>query len=105
MLLTGTEEAFGALHEAFVGGHTSRGPILQQLIGLRDAKAIPLLCYVLNHTPPSRKLVPVHAQIIEALGSLAAHPDSISTLRLVLYRGEWWAHSAPLPCDGRPPPP
>jgi len=33
----------------------------------------------------------VHAQIIEALGSLSAHPDSTGALRLVLHRGEWWA--------------
>jgi HEAT repeat protein len=91
IVLIGTEEAFAVLEQALVGGDTSRGTILQQLIGLRDDKAIPLLCYVLNHTAPSRKLVPVHAQIIEALGSLAGHPNSISTLRLVLYRGEWWA--------------
>jgi HEAT repeat protein len=33
----------------------------------------------------------VHAQIIEALGTLAAHQDSLGTLRTILYRGEWWA--------------
>ena len=33
----------------------------------------------------------MHAQIIEALGTLAAHQDSLRTLRTILYRGEWWA--------------
>ena len=91
IVLIGTEEAFAVLEQALVGGNTSRGTILQQLIGLRDDKAIPLLCYVLKRTAPSRKLLSVHAQIIEALGGLATHPDSTSTLRSVLYRGEWWA--------------
>src|SRR5258705_7975346 len=91
IVLIGTEEAFAVLEQALVGGNTSRGTILQQLIGLRDDKAIPLLCYMLKRTAPTRKLLAVHAQIIEALGSLAAHQDSTSTLRSVLYRGEWWA--------------
>jgi len=91
IVLIGTDEAFAVLEQALMGGDASRGTILQQLIGLRDDKAIPLLCYVLDHTSPRRKLVPVHAQIIEALGSLGAHPASTNTLRAVLYRGQWWA--------------
>ena len=87
----GTEEAFAVLEHALVGGNASRDTILQQLIGLRDDKAIPLLCYVLNHTSPRGKLVSLHAQIIEALGNLKAHPDSTRALRTILYRGEWWA--------------
>ena len=87
----GTDEAFAILEKALVGGAASRDTILQQLIGLREDKAIPLLCYVLNHTSPRGKLVSVHAQIIEALGSLPAHKDSTRTLRNILYRGEWWA--------------
>jgi HEAT repeat protein len=61
------------------------------LIGLRDDKAVPLLCYVLSHTAARGKLVVVHAQIIEALGNLAAHPDSTRTLTVILHRSEWWA--------------
>ena len=87
----GSEEAFAVLEKALVGGSASRDTILQQLIGLRDDKAIPLLCYVLNHTSPRRNMVSVHAQIIEALGTLAAHRESTRTLRAILYRGEWWA--------------
>ena len=87
----GTEEAFAVLEKALVGGNASRDTILQQLIGLRDDKAIPLLCYVLNHTAPHGNMVSVHAQIIEAIGNLAAHQESTRTLRTILYRGEWWA--------------
>jgi hypothetical protein len=87
----GTEEAFAVLEKALVGGAAARDTILQQLIGLRDDKAVPLLCYVLNHTSPRGKLVSVHAQVIEALGSLPAHKETTRTLRNILYRGEWWA--------------
>jgi HEAT repeat protein len=87
----GTDEAFAVLETALVSGSASRETILQQLINLRDDKAAPLLCYVLNHTSPKRNLVAVHVQIIEALGNLAARSDSIGTLRGILHRGEWWA--------------
>ena len=87
----GTDEAFAILEKALVGGTASRDTILAQLIGLREDKAVPMLCYVLNHTSPRGKMVSVHAQIIEALGSLAPHKESTRTLRNILYRGEWWA--------------
>ena len=87
----GTDEGYAVLEHALVSGSASRDTILQQLIGLRDDRAAPLLCYVLNHTAPRRNLVAVHAQIIEALATLAAHQDSLRTLRTILYRGEWWA--------------
>ena len=87
----GTDDAFAVLQQALVGGSASRDTILQQLIGLRDDKAVPLLCYVLNHTSPRGKMADVHVQIIDALGSLTVHPESTRTLRTILHRGEWWA--------------
>jgi HEAT repeat protein len=87
----GTDDAFAVLQQALVGGSASRDTILQQLIGLRDDKAVPLLCYVLNHTSPRGKMTDVHVQIIDALGSLTVHPESTRTLRTILYRSEWWA--------------
>lgn len=87
----GTEEAYAVLENALVSRRASRENILQQLIGLRDDKAVPLLCYVLNHSTPRGKMVEVHAHIIEALGGLASHPESTRTLRTILYRGDWWA--------------
>ncbi len=86
-----TNDAYAILERALVAGSTSRDTVLQELIGLRDDKAIPLLCYVLNHSAPRGKLVEVHAQIIEALGGLSAHGESTRTLRAVLHRGQWWA--------------
>jgi hypothetical protein len=87
----GTEEAYAVLEKALVSATKSRDNIMQQLIGLRDDKAVPLLCYVLTHSEPRGRLVEVHAQIIEALGGLAPHPASTRTLKTILYRGEWWA--------------
>ena len=87
----GTEASYAVLEQALVGKSAARDTILQQLIGLRDDKAVPLLCYVLNHSAPRGTLVQVHAQIIEALGGLCAHQQSTRTLRDVLHRGEWWA--------------
>jgi HEAT repeat protein len=84
-----TEEAYAVLERALQGG--SRETILEQLISLRDDKAIPLLCYVLNHTRPRGRMVNAHLGIIDALGSLSEHPQSTSTLKTMLYSGNWWA--------------
>jgi hypothetical protein len=87
----GTPEAYAILERALAAGSRSHDTVVQELIELRDDKAIPLLCYVLNHSTPRGKLVQVHTQIIDALGALSVHPESTRTLRTVLYRGEWWA--------------
>jgi hypothetical protein len=87
----GTNDAYAMLEHALMSGGESREMLVQQLIGLRDEKAIPLLCHVLEHTAPRGPLVRVHVEIIEALGGLGAHRDSTRTLRTALFRGEWWA--------------
>ena len=84
-----TEEAYAVLERALQG--KSRDAILEQLISLRDDKAIPLLCHVLNHTTPRGPMVHAHLGIIDTLGGLAADPQATQTLKTVLYRGEWWA--------------
>lgn len=87
----GTDEAYAVLQGALIAGSAASTTIRQQLIGLHDERAIPLFCYVLNHSTPRGPLVDVHAQLIEALGALGSHPESTRTLRTALYRGEWWA--------------
>jgi hypothetical protein len=87
----GTQQAYAVLEHALVASRASRETIVQQLIGLHEDKAIPLLCYVLNHTRPRGRLARAHADIIDALGSLSAHAESTRTLRQVLYRSEWFA--------------
>jgi len=87
----GTQEAYAVLEQAISASSKTRDTILQQLLELRDDKAIPLLCSVLNHTEPRGKLAQAHAEIIEMLGTLGPHPESTRTLRRTLYRGVWWA--------------
>lgn len=87
----GNDEAFAVLQKALMAGTASGSTIPQQLISLREERAVPLLCYVLTHSAPRGRMVEVHAQIIEALGALGVHPESIQTLRTALYRGDWWA--------------
>jgi hypothetical protein len=79
------------LEGPLVARSATRDTIVAQLIELRDDKAIPLLCHVLNHTAARGRLVQVHADIIDALGGLSARADSTRTLKSVLYRGEWYA--------------
>jgi HEAT repeat protein len=87
----GTPKAYAILERALMAGPAARDFIVRQLLGLRDRKAIPLLCDVLHHTTPRGKLASLHADIAEALGGLSAHPESTRALRQVLYRGDWWA--------------
>lgn len=86
----GTNEAFALLRRALTAGGT-RMTILQEIIGLRDERVVPLLCAVLNESQARGPLVDVHAQVMDALGALGEHAASTSALRAALYRGEWWA--------------
>jgi HEAT repeat protein len=87
----GNDEAFAVLQKALMSGTVAGNAIPQQLITLKEERAAPLLCYVLTHTVPRGRLIEVHTQIMEALGALGSHPESIATLQTALYRGEWWA--------------
>jgi hypothetical protein len=89
----GTDAAYAVLQRGLVTGGAARDMIVQQLISLRNDKAIPLLCHVLTSTAPSGVLAAAHLQIIETLGALNAHPASTQALRLALHRGIWWAPS------------
>ncbi len=87
----GTPKAYAVLERTLAAGAGARDLIVGHLVGLRDKKAIPVLCHVVTHTTPRGRLAQLHADIVEALGGLSAHPESTSALRHVLYRGEWWA--------------
>jgi HEAT repeat protein len=87
----GTSAAFAALQRTLMSGGSARDTIVQQLIALRDDKAIPLLCYVLTDTTPSGTLAEAHLEITEALGTLTPHADSTRALKVALHRGTWWA--------------
>jgi hypothetical protein len=85
----GTAKAYSILERALDAG--ARETVVEELLTLREDKAIPLLCYVLTHTQPQGKLAKAHAEIIEALGTLTPDPESARTLRTVLHRGQWWS--------------
>ena len=87
---TGSPQAFSVLQHALMSGGAG-GSILQELLAMRDDRVVPLLCSILTRTIPRGSAVETHAQIIEALGSLGDHPESARALRMVLYRGQWWA--------------
>jgi hypothetical protein len=46
---------------------------------------------VLRQTEPDGTLYRVHSDMVDALGNLKPHTDSVRTLRHVLYRGKWWS--------------
>lgn len=87
----GTPKAYAVLERALVEDVARRDTIIEQLLALREDKAIPLLCYVLNHTRPRGKLLESHLSIIDTLGGLGDNAAVTQTLKSLLLRGEWWA--------------
>jgi hypothetical protein len=87
----GTPEAYAVMKRALDTGTAPRDLVISQLIGLRDDRAVPLLCHVLATTVPRGPLVATHEAIIEAVAGLGSHAESIGVLKTALHRGEWWA--------------
>ena len=85
----GSPEAMAILQRALDGSTSTNA--LHELMGLRDDKVVPLLCFVLSRSKPRGALVETHTQVMDALGGLGEHPASIQALRAALYHGEWWA--------------
>ncbi|OFW16311.1 MAG: hypothetical protein A3H29_16100 [Acidobacteria bacterium RIFCSPLOWO2_02_FULL_67_21] len=90
IIQTGIPEAFAILQRALLQAGTA-ATILQELIGLRDDRVVPLLASVLCQSSPRGEQVSVHTQIMDALGGLGDHAEATRALRIVLHRGEWWA--------------
>jgi HEAT repeat protein len=88
----GNDDAFAVLHTSLTTDAASSGSITKQLISLREVRTVPLLCHILERSKP-RGRAETHTQIMEALGALGPHAESIKTLRAALYRGEWWSPS------------
>ncbi len=86
----GTNNAYAVLQRALVTKSSTRETVLQEVLGLRDDKAAPLLCYVLKQTQPTGRFLKVHIEMLDALGNLRGHSDSIRTLKQVLYSGSMW---------------
>jgi hypothetical protein len=90
----GTNEAYQMLELALKSGasHT-RDAIMQALGAFRDEKAAPLFVYILNNTDYKGQNEGIYIQTIESLGKVALDERSVSTLKEILYRGEWWARA------------
>jgi hypothetical protein len=86
----GTNNAYAVLQRALISKSSTRETVLQELLGLRDDKAAPMLCYVLKQTQPTGRFLKVHLDMLDALGNLRGHPESIRTLKHVLYSGSLW---------------
>jgi hypothetical protein len=89
----GSDAAYAVLKRGLNGGDTARDAVVQQLISLRDDKAIPLLSQIVSNTDRGGAMAACHLHIIEALGGMKPHPESLQALRTVLHRGTWWAPS------------
>ena len=73
------------------GADRTKEAILQSLGAFRDEKATPLFLYILSNTPFTADNEGLLTQTMESLGRVATDERSVSTLKEILYRGEWWA--------------
>ncbi|MDO8680922.1 MAG: HEAT repeat domain-containing protein [Acidobacteriota bacterium] len=88
----GTNEAYHVLENALeTGKQHTRDAVLQALGALRDERAAPLFVYILNHTGHTGQLEALYVSAIESLGRVAVDERSVSTLKDILERGEWYA--------------
>jgi len=90
----GTSEAYQILEQALRSGaaHT-REAIMQALGAFRDEKAAPLFVYILHSSDYKGQNEATYTQTVESLGKIALDERSVSTLKDILYRGEWWARA------------
>ena len=92
ILQVGTRDAYQMLEQALrSGADRTKDAILQSLGAFRDEKAAPLFLYILSNTPFNSANEGLLTQTMESLGRVATDERSVSTLREILYRGEWWA--------------
>lgn len=92
MLQVGTRDAYQMLEQALrSGADRTKDAILQSLGAFRDEKAAPLFLHILSNTPFNAANEPLLMQTMESLGRVATDERAVSTLKEILYRGEWWA--------------
>jgi hypothetical protein len=92
ILQIGTAEAYQTLEQALKSGaQTTKDAILQSLGGFRDEKAAPLFVHILSNTPFTATNEGLLTQTMESLGRVATDERSVTALKEILHRGEWWA--------------
>jgi HEAT repeat protein len=88
----GTNEAYQVLEQALNSGmERTREAILLAIGNFRDEKAAPLFVFMLNNTSHTGQMEAIYTQTIDSLGKVATDERSVSTLKDILHRGEWWA--------------
>jgi hypothetical protein len=88
----GTAEAYASLEQALDSGEPrTREAIMQALGSLRDERAAPLFVHILKHSDYRGAREPIYTSAIDSLGRIALDPESVATLKAVLYRREFWA--------------
>jgi HEAT repeat protein len=91
ILTVGTDRAYAVLESALTSNDQRAGDaIMHELTTLRDGRATPLFCYLINHTDPRGTTSELYLTALSRLGSLGG-PEAIETLKSALYRGTWWA--------------
>jgi hypothetical protein len=92
ILQVGTKDAYQMLEQALrSGADRTKDTILQSLGAFRDEKAAPLFIHILSNTPFTAANEPLLTQTMESLGRVATDERSVSVLKDILHRGEWWA--------------
>ncbi len=92
ILQIGTREAYQLLEQALkTGADRTKDTILQSLGAFRDEKAAPVFLHILTTTPFNAANEGLLTQTMESLGRIANDERSVSALKDILYRGEWWA--------------
>jgi hypothetical protein len=86
-----TPEAYAVLQNALGNAGASRETMVRELLDLRDDRTIPVFCRLIDQTPARGRHAQLRLTVIDGLGGLSSHPDSIQTLGRVLYAGYWWA--------------
>ncbi len=90
LVLNGSDEASAILLGALSSATgRSRDTLIAELFAVRDARAVPVFCYLVRHADrPALQQVRLGA--MEALGVLGG-PDAVDALKGPLYEGSWWA--------------
>lgn len=89
LVLNGSDEASAILLRALTTSTgRARDTLIAELVGIRDERAAPLLCYLLRHVD-RRALQQVYLGAIDALGVIGG-PDAVDALKDAMYEGSFW---------------
>jgi hypothetical protein len=89
LVMNGSDEASAILLRALTKATgRSRNTLVGELMGLRDERSAPLLCYLVRHLDRNAQQ-PVYLAAIEGLGVFGG-PDAVDALKHALYEGAWW---------------